>query len=178
MPADENAATEAGADTTPEPGPARGPEHTAGREAGAQGRTEPVWRIGRSGRLERVGREEPAAENEDDVMALVNAVTPPRAAPDADRPATGAGTADDATDQTSEDTMDARKGGEPAEAADTAAEQARDTGGAPEAAAPAGAQGAAPASPDTPDERADAHRAATAAGTTAAEAADAGDGPG
>lgn len=190
MPADENAATEAGADTTPEPGPARGPEHTAGREAGAQGRTEPVWRIGRSGRLERVGREEPAAEDEDDVMALVNAVAPPRAAPDADRPATGAGAADDATDQTSEDTMDARKGGEPAETADTAAEQARDTG-APEAAAPAGAKGADPAAPDTPDERADAHGAASAPGTTAAEAedsrvggepaegsADAGDGPG
>ena len=82
MTADENAATETGADTTPEPSPETGSEHTTGQDAGAAGqRAEPAWRIGRSGRLERVGREEPAAPEDDDVMALVNAVAPTRSAP-------------------------------------------------------------------------------------------------
>ncbi|CAL9480875.1 Polyisoprenyl-teichoic acid--peptidoglycan teichoic acid transferase TagU [Nocardiopsis dassonvillei] len=92
MPADENTATEAGADTTPEPNPENGSEHTAERDAGAEKRADPVWRIGRSGRLERVGRREPAAANDDDVMALVNAVTPHRPEPGGE-PRTGAGAA-------------------------------------------------------------------------------------
>ena len=81
MTADENAA-DTGADTRTEPNPRSGSEPTAeGGTGAAEKRTEPTWRIGRSGRLERLDREEPAAPADDDVMALVNAVAPHRPDP-------------------------------------------------------------------------------------------------
>ncbi|MFL1445178.1 LCP family protein [Nocardiopsis protaetiae] len=84
MTADEIAAADTGADTTPEPNPETGSAHPTERDAATAGRrAEPVWRIGRSGRLERVGREEPTdpGDDDDDVMALVNAIAPPPPGP-------------------------------------------------------------------------------------------------